>query len=828
MNERPASDFAPGDLAGREVAGNDLAGGGAPGGVRTTALGTHFGPFLVDARDGEVLAVRGHPADPEPSHLGDSLKHYAEHRVQRPAVRQSWLRDGPGSQTHLRGREPFVEVNWDRALDLVASELARVRERHGRSSIFGGAYGWGSAGRFGLASAQQHRFMRLLGGCTDQKGTYSSAAAEAIFPYMLGMGYHAALARQTSWSVICAHTELFVCFGGMRATNSHVTYGGQGPHHHNDWIARARDAGVQFVNVSPLRDDFAPSVGARWLPIRPGTDVALMLGVMHTLVTEGRADEAFLRTHCHGWDSLRAYLLGEGYAPPAGGPAPCGRLLAEPAWARAVDYDTPKTPAWTSQITGIRADDVVALAHEMAAKRTLVNLSLSTQRAHHGEQPYWTALALACVLGQVGVAGGGYACSFGTQGNTGAGQVRARIPGLPVPMRQPGPPTIAVSRITEMLEGPGQPFDFDGKRGRFPDVKLVYWAGGNPFHHHQDLNRLVRAWQRPETVIVHEPFWTPLARRADIVLPATTPLERNDIGGAETMLIAMSAAAAPVGEARDDYWIFSRLAERLGFGEQFTEGRTADEWLEAIYGIWQAAHPASPPYEEFVRNGCEPAPGMALMGEPRQVFLETFRSDPAAKPLRTPSGRIELWSEAIASYGYDDCPPHPAWMEPFERLGGARSDRFGLHLVTNQPAARLHSQYDHAAPSQATKVAGREPARMHPATAAARGIRHGDVVRLFNDRGACLAGAVIDEAVMEDVVQISTGAWYDPAPDGTCRAGNPNTLTADVGTSRLGQGPSAHTCLVEAERCEDAPAVESYRPPQIVAAAPSEQAAPQD
>ena len=468
-------------------------------------------------------------------------------------------------------------------------------------------------------------------------------------------------------------------------------------------------------------------------------------------------------------------------------------------------------------MTGVDASDIIALAHEMARKRTLVNLSLSTQRAHHGEQPYWMALALACVLGQVGLPGGGYAFSFGTQGNTGAGQTRARIPGLPVPMRQPGPPTIAVSRITEMLEGPREPFDFDGRSGRFPDVRLVYWSGGNPFHHHQDLNRLMQAWQRPETIIVQEPFWSSVARRADIVLPATTPLERNDIGGAETMLIAMAAVAEPVGESQDDYWIFARLAERLGFGEKFTEGRTADEWVEVIYEIHRAADPEAPPYEEFRREGYVMAPGMALMGDPEQVFLEAFRSDPDGKPLRTPSGRIQLWNDKIAEYGYDDCPPHPAWMEPFERLGGAGSDRWPLHLVSNQPVARLHSQFDHAAPSQATKVAGREPVRIHPETAAARGISDGDVVRLYNDRGACLAGAVLDDSLLPEAVQLSTGAWYDPAPDGTCRAGNPNTLTADVGTSRLGQGPSAHTCLVEVERYEDKPPpVASYTPPEIL------------
>ena len=187
-----------------------------------------------------------------------------------------------------------------------------------------------------------------------------------------------------------------------------------------------------------------------------------------------------------------------------------------------------------------------------------------------------------------------------------------------------------------MLERPLEAYDFDGRTGRFPAVRLVYWSGGNPFHHHQDLNRLMRAWQRPETIVVQEPFWSPVARRADIVLPATTPLERNDIGGAETILIAMAAVAEPVGESRDDYWIFARLAERLGFGEQFTEGRTADEWIEVIYEIHRAADPQAPPYEDFRRDGYLMAPNMASMGEPEQIYLEAFRADPTSKPLRTP------------------------------------------------------------------------------------------------------------------------------------------------------------------------------------------------
>jgi len=760
--------------------------------VRTTALGTHFGPFHVDTVGGEVVAVRGHELDPDPSPLGGALMDRASLRVEYPSVRRSWLEGGAGTATELRGREPFVEVSWDEALDLVAAELERVRDDHGHTSVFGGSYGWGSAGRFHMSGTQVHRFMRHFGGYTDVRGTYSASAAETVVPYIIGMGYHAGIAQQTSWSVIADNTELMLCFGGLRSSNTQVTYGGQGPHHTRSWMREAVGRGLELINVSPLRDDIDAEYSPRWQPIRPGTDVAFMTGLIHTLVAEGLSDDDFLATHCHGWEHVWAEISG-------------------------ADTGGARDAAWAADICGVEAASIRDLARELASKRSLINLSLSLQRADHGEQSYWMTFALAAVLGQIGLPGGGVAYPFGAQGNVGAGQRRARVPGLPLPPRPEGTEVISVSRITELLEGPGEGFDHDGRRGTFTDIRLIYWAGGNPFHHHQDLNRLSAAWTRPETIVVHEPFWTPTARRADIVFPATTPLERNDLGGMETMLVAMSKAVEPPPGARDDYWIFSRLSERLGFGELFTEGRTADEWVETMYELYRAERPDAPDYETFRAVGHLEHEGMAEMGTARQVFLGDFRADPSGSPLPTPSGKIELRSDTVAAFGYPDCPGHPTFMEPYERVGGAGSDRYPLHLVSNQPAARLHSQYDHGSLSQNTKVAGREPVRIHPDVAATRGIVDGDVVRIHNDRGACLAGAVIDDAVSPDVLQISTGAWYDPGEDGTCRAGNPNVLTRDKGTSGLAQGPTAHTCLVEVEPLRGpVPDVQVYDPPAIV------------
>ena len=366
-----------------------------------------------------------------------------------------------------------------------------------------------------------------------------------------------------------------------------------------------------------------------------------------------------------------------------------------------------------------------------------------------------------------------------------------------------------------MLLNPGAGYDYNGQRLTYPDIRLVYWCGGNPFHHHQDLARLREAFTRPETVVVHDPFWTATARHADIVLPVTMSIERDDFGSGQNdrMFFPMPALTRPHGEARDDYAIFSDLAERRGAGKDFTEGRTAMEWLRHLYGEWRDSlasrgrgRASVPGFDEFwAGNGIE----LPVASEPQVAFAE-FRLDPEKHPLTTPTGKIEIFSSAIDGYGYPDCPGHPVWLEPDEWLGSAAAGRFGLQLVANQPRSRLHSQLDVGAHSQSVKIAGREPVRMHPSDAEVRGLRDADLVRIFNDRGACLAGLSVDDAVRPGVVQLSTGAWYDPDPadPGFCRHGNPNVLTADLPSSSLSQGCTGQLALVE---------VEAYRgtPPEL-------------
>ena len=400
---------------------------------------------------------------------------------------------------------------------------------------------------------------------------------------------------------------------------------------------------------------------------------------------------------------------------------------------------------------------------------------------------------------------------------------RVNLPGASFPQGQnPVDSFIPVARITDMLLNPGASFEFDGVRYVYPDTRLVWWAGGNPFHHHQDLNRMRRAWQRPETVIANEWCWNGLARHADIVLPCTTTLERSDIAltPRDPYIVRMDQAIAPVGAARDDHDILRGIARQLQLEHAFTEGREPEEWLRWIYDQTRtgaAKNGIDLPTLDDLRDT-----GWHLVAPPKDphVMLRDFRDDPEANPLATPSGRIEIWSETIAGFNLPDCPAHPSWMEPVEWLGNT-DDRHPLHMMSGQPDTKLHSQLDHGSHSRAAKVNGHQTVRLNPDDAAARGISDGDRVRVFNTRGWCLASAELSDALRPGVIRLSTGAWFDPAPDAEgrmgCRHGNPNVLTLDKGTSRLGQGPIAHSCLVEVAR-DDTPGLDPrpFEPPKII------------
>jgi biotin/methionine sulfoxide reductase len=375
-----------------------------------------------------------------------------------------------------------------------------------------------------------------------------------------------------------------------------------------------------------------------------------------------------------------------------------------------------------------------------------------------------------------------------------------------------------------MLENPGGPYDFNGRAQTYPDTRIIWWAGGNPFHHHQDLNRMLRGWAQAETIIVQEQHWTAAARHADIILPATTTLERNDIAssGRDRFVRAMHKAIDPVGQARHDHDILADIAEELGYRDRFTEQRNEEAWLRHLFEQWRQNCARggfdTPDFDSFWSKGWWEAEA-PRRGEEYTQFAD-FRADPEDHPLDTATGKVELFCETIASFGYDDAPGHPVWIAPREWLGAKAAERFPLHLLSFQPATRLHGQLDAGRVAAADKIQGREPITLNPEDAAARGLKPGDIVRVFNDRGACLAGLRTDAGLMRGVAMMATGAWFDPlepgVPGSLCVHGNPNVLTPDIGTSRLGQGPSAQSCLVDVEAwTAELPPVRAHIPPRI-------------
>ncbi len=751
---------------------------------------SHWGSFKGRLKDGE-LEIERFGRDPDPSgllaNIPASLSNKA--RLARPLIRKGWLEDGPGPDIR-RGSDGYVETDWETALDLAGRELRRLGagRADARGSgipgahVFGGSYGWSSAGRFHHAQSQVHRFLNtVFGGYVRSVDTYSSAAGAVILTYVLANSD--VIARDHPyWQEMADDTELVLAFGGLPVRNTAVSGGGNSVHVAKASIQAAAQRGCSFVNIGPLRDDLGDASNAEWLAIRPATDTALMLAMAYHLIENDLADHSFLERYTVGYDQFASYVTGR-------------------------SDGVPKTPEWAGAICKVDAQTIRNLASRAARQRTFINVNYSLQRAQYGEQPIWMAVVLAAMLGHIGKPGGGFCYGLGSIGNNGK-----RPLAVPLPTLNQGTngnrDFIPVARISDLLLKPGETYTYRGETRTYADIRLVYWAGGNPFHHHQDLQRLTKAFSRPDTIIVHESVATATTRHADIVLPATVTLERNDLGASvnDPYLYAMKQIAEPYGEARDDYDIFSALAARLGCEDLFTEGRTSFEWLEQIYqrtrsaledlgiqspsfaDLWQA---------EMIELPVSEAPGT----------VKRFCSDPERFPLPTASGRIEITSSLIESYGCSGSAGHPTWRKPDEWLGSplARTHRF--QLVANQPRTRLHSQLDFGAFSAASKIKGREPARLNPEDAQALGVKDGDTIRIFNDRGSLLAGAVVSEDVLIGVIQLSTGAWYRPlALDGlglTCLAGNPNSVTRDVGSSDLSQGCSGQLSLVSAEIFDD-------------------------
>ncbi|MEO1224420.1 MAG: molybdopterin-dependent oxidoreductase [Pseudomonadota bacterium] len=725
----------------------------------------HWGAFEADVRAGRLHATRpwtGSGADPEMIGALPELV-YSDKRILRPHIRESWLRQGHRAGGAARGSDTMVPVDWDRALNLVAAEIARVRDTYGHKALFAGSYGWSSAGRFHHARSQVRRFFGALGGFTNQTGNYSWGAAKIILQEVLGSA-DAVSGAATAWDSIAGNTDVLVAFGGLNPKNWKVTSGGAGDHHMPDHVRRAAAKGTKFIVLSPFADDIPDGLEATWIAPRPGTDTAVMLALAAEMVARGRADQAFLERYTSGSGRFLAYLTGatDGVA---------------------------KTLAWAAAIADVEEEALRQLADRLERGRVMLTAAWSLQRARYGEMTYWALIGLAAVLGQIGQPGGGFSFGYGSLNAVGHGAIKGLVPSLPGCGNDAGT-TIPVARISDMLERPGAVIPYCGSQIRLPHARLIYWAGGNPFHHAQDLFRLQCLWQRPETIIVHEQVWTATAERADIVLPATTSLERSDIGGTsrDPHVFYMPKLIEPVGEARCDFDIFRALADRLGVAERYAEGRDEAAWLAYLWEdrrrTAQARGIEAPSFDELKRQNVWSVP----KPDQPEILLEAFRDDPDGAPLATPSGRIELTSSRIAGYDLTDLPPHPAWLDPWE--GEANQGDFAL--LSRQPRRFLHSQL------AGTSLAGEPELQMHRDDARDRGLTDGMTVRVRSATGSALMKLCTTSRCRRGVLAAETGPWFR-GDDGLDPGGNPNAVTSDIATSSLSQATAAQTCRVWVE-----------------------------
>ncbi|EKE43814.1 DmsA [Oceaniovalibus guishaninsula JLT2003] len=767
------------------VSATSLLGSTALAGVDTNAFtgrvfhASHFGPFEGVVRDGKLVGVNAvTQLDARPTEMlmyGVKDRTYDESRIDYPMVRKSYLENWESGDVkpELRGKEPYVRVDWDTALGLTAKALLDTATDHGNQAIFSSSYGgWANAGSF-RPNVMQGRLMNLIGGCSITQGDWSAGASQISLPRVIGdMEVYSA---QTAWPVILENTELFVFVGCDPVKNCRIEYTVADHQMYGPWEL-IRDNGCKFISINPQRTPSDQVLNADWVSIVPNTDVALFSAMAYQVLDKGLEDRAYLDKYTVGSDKWIAYIQGE-------------------------TDGTPKTPEWAAPITGIDAAKIRELAEMMATMKTEIAGAWSLQRAQHGEMTHWAIVNFSALCGHIGKPGQGVGFSW----HYGSGGMPQSFKSTPTGLSQ-GRNWVKhicpASRITEMLENPGAEFTYNGTTHEFPDVKMIFNAGNNFMSHQQDTNRLIRALERVDHIVSVDVWWTAATRWADIVLPACSTLERDDIsvGGtySNDKIYAMKQVIEPLGESMSDYHIFEALADKMGIWQQFTDGYELMDHIRMAYE--RSAASEHTPFEEFWEQGFA---RQEVPPEARHwVRHGDFYTDPEANPLHTATGKIEMFCEEIAGFNLDDCPGMPVWMEKHEYLGNAKEGQ--VHVVSPHPWYRLHSQMDQSETLRDLyKIDGREPVRINRQDAEARGIADGDPVELFNDRGTIIVGAVLSDDIRPGVVSVYEGVWPSLDSKGRCNSGLVNFLTSTQRSSGLSQATSANTVVCNMRKCED-------------------------
>ncbi|MCT7533214.1 molybdopterin guanine dinucleotide-containing S/N-oxide reductase [Aliarcobacter cryaerophilus] len=757
----------------------------------------HWGMLKLTLKDGKI--IKSEPYQ-KTSEIYNSLQYYtqdlvyAKDRIKYPMVRKSYLENPNNSKPELRGKDEWVRVSYEEAIKLISTELKKTKNERGAEGIFAGSYGWKSSGNMHNSRVLLHRFMNSIGGFTGSLGDYSTGAAQVIMPHVLGT--IEVYEQQTSWPVVLENSKVIVIWGANLMRTLKIAWTSTDEQGFK-YLQELKKSNKKIICIDPEKNETCTYLNAKWIPIIPGTDVAFMLGMAYQLLQTNNYDKKFLDEYTEGFDKFRDYILGK-------------------------EDNIVKDTKWASKISGIDEQTIKELALLMYKNRTMIMAGWGIQRAQYGEQTHWMIVTLASMLGQIGLPGGGFGFSY-HYSNGGAPTTKGgKIGGITSTvnstqntggsswLEKTAKFSFPVARIADALLNPGKVIDHNGSKITYPDIDFVYWVGGNPLVHHQDTNTLVKAFRKPKTIVVNEIFWTPTARMADIVMPVTTSYERDDItmtGDYSNLnIVPMKQAVEKQNEAKDDYEIFCDLAKEFGVFEEYSQNKTPLEWIKGFYNQaytqMEKAGTKIPNFEDFWREN-RPITFEVPQENSEFVRYSDFREDPILEPLGTPSGKIEIYSKKIESMNYDDCKAHPSWFEPDEWLGMKNKDA-EFALITSHPNHRLHSQLNNTSLRDKYAVSNREPIFINTKDAKSKGIKNGDIVRVYNKRGEILAGAVITDDIRRGVVRVDEGAWYDPLERGKigtiCLNGNVNVLTKDIPTSKLANGNSSNTALVNIEK----------------------------
>ena len=715
-------------------------------------------PINIYIEDGKIIKVEardvGFPAmRPCLRGLLHHYRVYAPDRLKYPMKRSGERGDGK-----------FVRVSWDEALDEIAKQITRVRDTYGPAAIFNLSWS-GMHGQLNNASSLA-RFLNMAGG---ESRTWGGASFQG--------GFFASLATYGKLDTGNERADLLnskvIILWGCNPAES--IFGTE-----TRWyLTQAKEKGIKIICIDPRFTNSAATWASSWIPIRPGTDAAMLIAMAYVILEQGLQNQDFLHTYTIGFDKFKDYVMG-------------------------IEDGIAKTPDWAEGITGVPAKAIKSVALEYAtAKPAAIITGFAPGRTSRGEQYHRAAATLSAMTGNIGIHGGATACLDLSMSALPTGEVStpkdymdmySDLPQVPNPVDKDQPPhEYAVRGIREHTVDKIHPTKIwdamlRGKAGGYSsDIKMLYIIGGDGVNQVVNTNRAVEAIKKLEFVVVHDQFMTPTAKLADILLPATTWCERNEIKLPWMFghyALYANKAIEPMYETKNDLDIFTELAAKMGISGY--NDKTEDEWLRLF-----AAKRDIPDYDAFKANGF-----YKLETPEPYVAFQNQIEDPAHCPFPTPSGKIEIFCQRIADFGRPDIlPPIPKYVEGWEGPTDLKHEKYPLQLITTHSRRRNHSQF-HNIPWY-RKLEPHE-VWLNPLDAEPRNIENHDLVKAFNDRGAISIHAKVTNRIIPGVVNVYQGAWYDPDPSGLDRGGCANVLTR--GEHSPGGAFSSNTALIQIEK----------------------------